>query len=154
MCQGAAIAKIQQEPGKGLELAPAPPLAAEQKQGNRGAGKEDGRDQSLGQRGKGKRRPHHIEAGGTARLHAGEEAIECEQEQETEQRLGDSETGKEKGSDGSEYGEGGIEAGAASPGASRPQPCEPRTTEQGQRVGQVGGKDILAEDAVEAASIQ
>ena len=136
MCQGAAMARNSSNAGEGLELAPAPPLAAEQQQRNGRAGKEDRRDEALGQRGQRQGDPHDIEARGAAGLHAGEKAVEREQKQKAQQRLGDGEARKEKRPDGSENAEGRIEAGASSPRSSGPGPGQQGDPENGQRIGQ------------------
>ena len=75
---GRGDGQVEQDSAEGLELTPAAPLAAEQQQGNGGAGKEDGGDEALGEGGQGQGDPHDVEAGRTLRLHAGEEAIERE----------------------------------------------------------------------------
>ena len=64
---GRGDGQIQQQSRKGFELAPAPPLAAEQQQRNGRAGKEDRRNEALGERGQRQGDPHDIEARGAAR---------------------------------------------------------------------------------------
>ena len=140
----------EQEAGDGLELAPATPLAGEQQVGNGRADKEDGRDESLGEQWPARRRPTSSKSDAGGRLEAGDEAVEGNEQEEAELGLGNDEAGKEKRADGGEHGEAGIEAGAGAPGAAGPQPGEPGEAEHGQRVGQVGGKGVLAEDLVGA----
>ena len=151
MCQGAAMARKSSDAGDGLQRAPAAPLAGEEQVGNGGADEEDGSDQALGEQWPARRRPTSSKSarGGSASKPV-MQAVESDQQKEAELRLGNDEAGKEKRADGGEHGQAGVEAGARAPGAAGPEPGEPGEAEHGQRVGQVGGKDVLAEDLVEA----
>ena len=60
----------QQQAREGLQIPPASPLAAHQQQRNGRGGKEDGRDEPLGEHGQRQRRPHSIKAEGPARFEA------------------------------------------------------------------------------------
>ena len=66
-------------------------------------------------------------------------------------RLGNDEAGKQKRTDRGEHAQAGIESGARAPGAARPQPRQPGQAQHGESIGQVGGKDIFAEDLIECA---
>ena len=132
-----------------LQRPPAPPLAAQQKKWNRRRGKEDRGDQPLGQESQRQRRPHSIKMKRSDVFQPGQQAVEGRQQKKAELRLRNGEARVEKRPDRGENAESGVEAGAASPGAARPEPGQPGAAQQGQRIGQVGGKDVLAEDAIE-----
>jgi hypothetical protein len=137
----------QQRSGDGLQLAPATPLAGEKQVGNAAPTKKTGAMRPLVSRARATRGPHPVKAGGGP-VEAGDEAVEGDEQEKAEDGLGNDEAGKEKRADGGEHAQAGIEAGARTPGAARPEPREPGQAEHGQRVGQVGGKGVLAEDAI------
>ncbi len=140
----------QERAGKGLQRAPATPLAGQDQIRNSRADKEDGSDESLGEGGQSEGCPHGVKAKRPVGLEAGDEAVQGSQQEEAKLGLGNDEAGKEEWTDGSEHAQAGIESGARAPGAARPQPRQPGEPEHGQSVGQVRGKDVLTENAVEA----
>ena len=133
----------QQKPGDRLERTPAPPLAGERKIGNCGAGKEHRRDQSLGeqrQRHAGPGPVHQVRAAG---LETFDQCIERGQQKESEHRLGNDESRKQKRPHRSQHAQARIETGPRTPRAAGPQPREPREREHGERVGQMRGKGVF-----------
>ena len=140
----------QQQSAKGLQRPPAPPVPAQQQQGNGRRGKEDGRNQALGQRSQRQRRPHAVKPNRPAALQPGDKAVKRQQQQKREQHLRNGEAREQKRPDGGEHPQRGIKRGSPPPCALCPQPRQTRAAQQGQRIGQVGGKRILAKDAVEA----
>jgi hypothetical protein len=66
----------EQDAGEGLENAPAAPLAGEQQVGNGRSDEEDGRDESLGERGQGDAGVDPVEAIGAIVFEAGDEGVE------------------------------------------------------------------------------
>ena len=123
-------------------------MAGEEQIGNGGSDEEDGSDESFGEGCQGDAGIDPIEAIGAVVFEAGDEGVEGNEQEEAELRLGDDEASKEKWADGGEHGKTGIEAGALSPGAASPEPGKPGEAEHGERIRQVGGKGVLAEDLV------
>ena len=116
--------------------------------GNCGGNEEDGRDEAFGEDAEGERGPHPIDVCGLAVFEAGDEEVERERGEEGEQDLGDEDAGEEEGSDAGEHAEGGVEGGAVAKGAACPDPGEDGAAEDSEREGQVGGEDVVAEEAV------
>src|SRR5271170_5289304 len=138
----------EQESGEGAELAPATPGSGENEVGNGGGDEEDGRDEALGEDAECERGPHPVNARGLAVFEADDEEVEGERGEEGEQDLGDEDAGEEEGSDAGEDAEGGVEGGAFAKGAAGPDPGEQGAGEDSERLGQMGGEDVVAEEAV------
>ncbi len=138
----------EQRAGDGLECAPASPLTGEKQVGNGCSDKEDGSNEALGKRGQSNAGIDPIEARGAIEFEPGDERVEGDEQEEAQLRLGNDEARKKKRADGGEYAEACIKTGARTPGAAGPEPREPGEAEHGQRVGQMRGEGIFAEDLV------
>jgi hypothetical protein len=141
----------EQRAGDRLQLAPASPQAGDEQIRDGRANKKGGSDEPLGEQSQRQGRPHPVKTYRAARLKTSEQAVQGNQQKEAQLRLRNDEAGKEKRPDGGEHAQAGIESGARTPGATRPQPRQPCQAQHGQRIGQMRGKDILAEDLEEGA---
>ena len=79
-----------------------------------------------------------------------DQRIKRDQQKKRQDRLRNNEARKQKRPDRRQHAQSGIESRALAPRPPRPQPREPRQPQHGQRVGQVRGKGVLAENPVHA----
>ncbi len=140
--------KKKQKACDGLQRAPAPPLPRQDQVGNRRAHKKDGSNEAFCEQSQGHAGPRPVKAIGPVQLQSGDEAVEGNEQKQAQDGLGNDKACKEKRADGGKHAQPGVESGARPPCPAGPEPREPRQAEHGQRVGQVGGKGVLAEDAV------
>ena len=103
-----------------LERTPTPPQARYPKVRDRRAGKEDGRNQSLGQRGQAERRPRQVDARWLAEFEIGEQVVQRKQQQQAEYRFRNDESGEQKRPDGSEHAQPGIQSAQIHASHARP----------------------------------
>ena len=137
----------EQKSGEGAEFAPSAPGSGEDEVGNCRGDEEDGGDEAFGEDAEGERGPHPVDIDGLAVFEAGDEEVERERGEEGEQDFGDEDAGEEEGSDAGEDAEGGVEGGAVAEGGG-PDPGEEGAAEDSEGLRQVGGEDVVAEDAV------
>ena len=76
-----------------------------------------------------------------------QEAVEAGGEQEREQDVGNEDAGEEEDSGGGEHAEAGVEGGAFAEGLARPAVAEQHEQQNGERLRQVRGEGVAAEDA-------
>jgi len=134
--------------GEEVQFAPAAPLAGEDEVRQSRADEKDRGDEALGEQGQGYAGIGPVEAVVLAALQGGDEGVEGDEQEQAQVGLGNDEAGVEECSDGGEHGQAGVESGAGAPGAAGPVPGEPAEAEHGERVGQVGGEGVLAEELV------
>ena len=151
----------EEEAGEGPEGAPVAVFAGEREVERGGAEEEDERDEAFGEDGEGECSPHGV---GVERCDARsrsfaslrmtgmrgatcEEAVERGGEQQREQDIGDEDAGEEEDAGGGEDGEAGVEGGAVAEGLACPAVAEQHQQQHGDRLGQVDGEGVEAEDA-------
>ena len=93
---GCGDEKKEEDTCNGLEFTPATPLTAQKQERNSGGEKEDRGDEALGESGKSEGGPHSVEADGAATLQAGDEGVESEKKQKSEDGLRDEKARVEK----------------------------------------------------------
>ena len=76
-----------------------------------------------------------------------EEAVERGGEEQGEQGVGDEDAGEEEDSGGGEYAEAGVEGGAFAEGLARPAEAEQHKQQHGERLREMRGEGVAAEDA-------
>ena len=139
--------KEQDAAGK-AKFPPAAPIAGEQKVRDNGCKEKHWADQAFGEHGERQRGPSNVNMAGLLIFQSGEEAIESEGQQKSNQGFGDEDAGEEKDADTGENAQSGIESRAVTVGPPAPYPDKNRQGKNAQAQRQVRSKDIVSKDAI------